>query len=177
MTVRAILEQKGHDVFTLGPNEKLSEAIRILAERRVGALVITNDDRKIIGILSERDIVRRLGKDPAGALALRIGDCMTRGVITCTRLTSIAEVMERMITMVPDATRLLDRMEAAGLIERQRSSEDRRFVTTRITRRGLELLDQLDEPVRTLHRQHLGALEPARLRELISLLAQVRDNA
>ncbi|NLG62961.1 MAG: MarR family transcriptional regulator [Candidatus Cloacimonetes bacterium] len=88
-----------------------------------------------------------------------------------------AEVMERMITMVPDATRLLDRMEAAGLIERQRSSEDRRFVTTRITRRGLELLDQLDEPVRTLHRQHLGALEPARLRELISLLAQVRDNA
>lgn len=58
MTVKAILEQKGHDVLTLGPNEKLSEAIRILAEHRIGALVITNGDRKIVGILSERDIVR-----------------------------------------------------------------------------------------------------------------------
>src|SRR5690606_22828598 len=88
-----------------------------------------------------------------------------------------AEVIERMITLVPDASRLLDRMEAAWLIARQRSSGDRGFVTMRITRRGLEVPDQLDESVRTLHRQHLGALEPARLRELISLLAQVRDNA
>ncbi|TIU54590.1 MAG: CBS domain-containing protein, partial [Mesorhizobium sp.] len=42
MTVKAILEKKGHDVLTLGPNEKLSEAIRILTEHRIGALVITN---------------------------------------------------------------------------------------------------------------------------------------
>ena len=62
MTVKAILEAKGHDVFTLGPNEKLSEAIRILADNRIGALVITNGDRKIVGILSERDIVRILAK-------------------------------------------------------------------------------------------------------------------
>lgn len=47
MTVKAILDRKGHDVFTLGPNEKLSEAIRLLAEHRVGALVITNGDNKI----------------------------------------------------------------------------------------------------------------------------------
>ena len=48
MTVKAILERKGHDVMTLGPNEKLSEAIRILAEHKIGALVITNGDRKIV---------------------------------------------------------------------------------------------------------------------------------
>ncbi len=53
MTVKAILERKGYDVLTLGPNEKLVEAIRMLAEHRVGALVITNGDRKIVGILSE----------------------------------------------------------------------------------------------------------------------------
>lgn len=88
-----------------------------------------------------------------------------------------AEVMERMITMVPDATRLLDRMEAAGLIERQRSSEDRRFVTTRITGQGVALLDELEEPVRELHRRHLGGLEESALRELIDLLTRVREGA
>ncbi|MHB1169634.1 MAG: MarR family winged helix-turn-helix transcriptional regulator [Longimicrobiales bacterium] len=88
-----------------------------------------------------------------------------------------AEVMERMITLVPDATRLLDRMEAAGLLERQRSREDRRFVTTRITPDGLALLEELDEPVRRLHQQHLGALEPAQLRRLIDLLRRVRDGS
>ncbi len=86
-----------------------------------------------------------------------------------------AEVMERMITLVPDATRLLDRMEAAGLLERQRSREDRRFVTTRITADGLSLLEELDEPVCDLHRRHLGALEPGQLRKLIDLLSRVRD--
>jgi CBS domain-containing protein len=68
VTVKAILEQKGHDVFTFGPNEKLAEAIRILAEHRIGALVITNGDGKIVGILSERDIVRALSARGAAAL-------------------------------------------------------------------------------------------------------------
>ncbi len=86
-----------------------------------------------------------------------------------------AEVMERMITMVPDATRLLDRMESAGLIERQRSSEDRRFVTTRITAQGAALLEELEEPVRELHRRHLGGLEESALRELVDLLTRVRE--
>ncbi len=88
-----------------------------------------------------------------------------------------AEVMERMIAQVPDATRLLDRMEAAGLIARQRSSEDRRFVTTRITPEGAALLERLDEPVCELHRQHLASLKKEDLRALIDLLARVRDGA
>lgn len=88
-----------------------------------------------------------------------------------------AEVMERMTTMVPDATRLLNRMEAAGLIERQRSNEDRRFVTTRITGQGAALLEELEEPVRELHRRHLGGLEESELRGLINLLRRVREGA
>ncbi|PZN58449.1 MAG: inosine-5-monophosphate dehydrogenase [Proteobacteria bacterium] len=98
MTVRAILEQKGHDVFTLGPNEKLSEAIRILAERRVGALVITNDDRKIIGILSERDIVRVLAKDGVAALDLAVRAAMTPKVKICNEKHTVNELMEIMTT-------------------------------------------------------------------------------
>jgi len=72
MTVKAILEKKGHDVMTLGPNEKLSAAIRMLADHKIGALVITNGDHKIVGILSERDIVRVVAKEGAAALDIAV---------------------------------------------------------------------------------------------------------
>jgi len=85
------------------------------------------------------------------------------------------EVMERMIARVPDATRLLDRMEAAGWIERTRSTADRRFVTTRITEEGLELLDELDEPVLALHRKHFKGVTNEDLSTLVELLAEVRE--
>jgi len=96
MTVKAILEAKGHDVVTLGPNEKLSEAIRLLAERRIGALVVTNGDRKIVGILSERDIVRTIGKEGASALDFIVRDVMTPKVNICNEHHTVNEVMEIM---------------------------------------------------------------------------------
>jgi CBS domain-containing protein len=96
MLVDTILQTKGVVVHTLPETDTLGDAVTLLNSHNIGAVVITGTGGAIVGILSERDIVRRLGKDPAGALALRIRDCMTRGVVTCTRLTSIAEVMERM---------------------------------------------------------------------------------
>jgi DNA-binding MarR family transcriptional regulator len=85
------------------------------------------------------------------------------------------EVMKRMVTQVPDATRLLDRMEKAGLIRRERSSEDRRFVTTLITACGLDLLARLDEPVLAMHRQQFAGLDDVALEQLIDLLGRLRD--
>jgi CBS domain-containing protein len=96
MTVKAILEQKGHDVFTMGPNEKLSNAIRVLAEQRIGALVITNGDRQIVGILSERDIVRCLAKEGAEALDHTVRAVMTPKVKICNENHTVSEVMEIM---------------------------------------------------------------------------------
>ncbi len=96
MTVKAILEAKGHDVVTLGPNEKLSEAVRLLAEHRIGALVVANGDRKIVGIISERDIVRVLGKSGGGALDLIVRDVMTPKVNICNENHTVNEVMEIM---------------------------------------------------------------------------------
>ena len=96
MTVKAILEAKGHDVVTLGPNEKLSEAVRLLAEYRIGALVVVNGDLKIVGIISERDIVRTLGKAGAGALDLAVRDVMTPKVNICNEQHTVNEVMEIM---------------------------------------------------------------------------------
>lgn len=88
-----------------------------------------------------------------------------------------SEIMERMIARVPDATRLLDRIQAVGLIVRERSSEDRRFVTTRITDQGLELLERLDEAVLELHKRQFAECDDEGLRGLIELLGLVRESA
>jgi DNA-binding MarR family transcriptional regulator len=86
------------------------------------------------------------------------------------------EVRERLVAQVPDASRLLDRMEAAGLIRRQRDAADRRFVTTRITEAGLRLVAELDGPIDELHRRRLGVLDQEELRTLIDLLARLRES-
>jgi len=84
------------------------------------------------------------------------------------------EVRDRMITPVPDATRLLDRLEEAGYVERCREGRDRRFVTARITPAGLDLLDGIDRPLEELHHRQLGHLSRSELRELSGLLSKVR---
>ncbi|MFL5386468.1 MAG: MarR family winged helix-turn-helix transcriptional regulator [Longimicrobiaceae bacterium] len=85
------------------------------------------------------------------------------------------EVRERLVAQVPDASRLLDRMEAAGLIRRERDTADRRFVTTRITAEGLRVVGELDGPIDALHRRRLGVLDASELETLIRLLARLRD--
>ncbi len=87
------------------------------------------------------------------------------------------DVRDRMVAKVPDVTRLLDRMEAAGLVKRERggSGSDRRYVTTRITEEGLRLVNSLDEPVSAMHRRMLGHMDESELRTLIDLLARARE--
>jgi DNA-binding MarR family transcriptional regulator len=85
------------------------------------------------------------------------------------------EVGERLVTQVPDVTRLLDRMETGGLINRRRNGEDRRFVATYITDKGLKLLEKIDRELPAMHARQLGHLSQKRLRELIDLLEEVRS--
>ena len=85
------------------------------------------------------------------------------------------EISDRMVNQVPDVTRLLDRLENAGLIVRERGTEDRRHVLTRITTAGLELLDVLDDPIQDLHQKQLGHLSSEQLTTLIELLALARN--
>jgi DNA-binding MarR family transcriptional regulator len=86
-----------------------------------------------------------------------------------------SEIMDRMIARVPDATRLLDRMEAAGLIARARDAADRRFVTTRITDRGLQLVAEAEGPVMALHEGQFTEVKEEELRRLVQLLERVRS--
>jgi DNA-binding MarR family transcriptional regulator len=85
------------------------------------------------------------------------------------------EVRDRLIALVPDATRLLDRLTEMGLVVREREGDDRRFVRSHITRAGLDLLRPLDDVVRTLHAKQLGHLGDRKLRSLVGLLAEARD--
>jgi DNA-binding MarR family transcriptional regulator len=85
------------------------------------------------------------------------------------------EIAARMITHDPDVTRLLDRLERLGLVERQRNDADRRVVTARITPEGQRLLAALDDPIAALHRRQLAHLSPEHLAMLIDLLQRVRE--
>ena len=95
MTVRAILDSKGHHVVSIEPDTRLSDAIKILADRRIGAVLVIKDQR-IEGILSERDIVRVLGARGAAVLDEPVREVMTRKVIGCREKDTVAEIMERM---------------------------------------------------------------------------------
>jgi CBS domain-containing protein len=96
MTVKAILSRKGGDVVTIAPTAILSAAVKLLAERRIGALVVTGPDNRVAGVLSERDIVRMLSERGPAALDENVGAVMTRKVTTCTEADTIAVIMERM---------------------------------------------------------------------------------
>jgi CBS domain-containing protein len=96
MTVRAILDLKGRDVTTIAPDKILSEAASLLSQHKIGALVVTGADRRVTGILSERDIVKAVSADGAAALGEKIGVRMTREVVTCGPHDTMAELMGRM---------------------------------------------------------------------------------
>jgi CBS domain-containing protein len=96
MTVRAILSRKGRDVSTIAPTANLSEAVKLLAQRRIGAVVVTGPDNRVAGILSERDIVRVLGERGPEALQDNVAAVMTRKVSTCQESETVAVLMEKM---------------------------------------------------------------------------------
>jgi CBS domain-containing protein len=96
MTVKTILSTKGSEVITIGPNASLEEAIAILNKRRIGALVVLGAEERVVGILSERDIVRALADLGAAALKEPLSRSMTRIVVTCCEADTVSELMERM---------------------------------------------------------------------------------
>jgi len=103
--------------------------------------------------------------------ALRILRGAGQDGIPCT------DIAERMITRDPDVTRLLDRLEKRGLVERSRGKQDRRVIYGKITAAGLNLLKEMDSPLRKFGREILRHVSQANLKLLIDLLEQVRGGA
>jgi CBS domain-containing protein len=100
MNVKTILAAKsrnlGGDTITIEPTADLAAAAGLLVQHRIGAVVICGAGGRLAGILSERDIIRALTEQGAGALTLPVGQVMTRNVMTCSEDDSVASLMERM---------------------------------------------------------------------------------
>jgi CBS domain-containing protein len=96
MQVRHILGEKGRDVIAISSDATLSEAARLLARKRIGAIVVRDEAGNLAGILSERDVVRAVADASVSALARPVSAFMTRAVATCCEQDTIEELMEMM---------------------------------------------------------------------------------
>src|SRR5260221_13997781 len=115
MTVRAILDTKGHQIQSVEPDAKLAAAIKILGERKIGAVLVMSKGR-IEGILSERDIVRVLGERGAAVLDEPVGAVMTRKVISCKQTDTVSAIMEMMTSGKFRHLPVVEDSKAVGLI-------------------------------------------------------------
>lgn len=96
MSVAQILRDKGRDVVITQPHQTLMEAAQLLAEKGIGAVVVSDVSRRVLGILSERDIVRAIARNGAGALDQSVSKYMTQKVFTVAEDTPVDTVMETM---------------------------------------------------------------------------------
>ncbi|MGH9020816.1 MAG: CBS domain-containing protein [Acidimicrobiales bacterium] len=108
MQVANLLTTKGNEVATISQERSVADAVAMLKERNIGALIVTGDTAPLVGILSERDVVRALAERGAAALAEHVADLMTRDVTTCAPTTSVTDLMglmtARRIRHVPVVT-------------------------------------------------------------------------
>lgn len=95
-TVGHILDRKGSDIFSVKPDDSMRDAVDLLNEKRIGALIVTNENGALEGILSERDIVRKLSEIPGQVLAQNVEALMTRKVHVSSREESLMSVLRRM---------------------------------------------------------------------------------
>lgn len=96
VSVKSILDQKGRDVVTTGPNTTVGDTARILHERKIGAIVIVGVEGKIAGIFSERDVVSAIAKHGTQALDMPVATAMTSNVHRCTEDHTVNQLMEMM---------------------------------------------------------------------------------
>lgn len=95
-TVQQLIARKGDVVYTIAPGETLSTAVKVLRDRRIGALLVADGTGALQGILSERDIVRKLAETPGQTLPQTVAENMTSKVESCTPSDPLVSVLRRM---------------------------------------------------------------------------------
>ena len=93
MRVSNLLATKGHDVATISQERSVYDAVQMLKERRIGALIVTGLTPPLTGVFSERDVVRALAESGAAVLDLKVADLMSTDVTTCDETTSLTDLM------------------------------------------------------------------------------------
>ncbi len=96
MTIASVLRAKGNAVISVGPDMTVQRIAEIIASKRIGAVVVLDADKQLVGIVSERDVVKAVAAKPDGIHDLRARDIMTSNVTTATARTTIEEAMEMM---------------------------------------------------------------------------------
>ncbi len=96
MQVKHILREKGREIISINSDATLSEAARLLARRRIGAVIVIGEDGSLAGILSERDVVRAVSDESVAALARPVSNFMTREITTCSEEDTVDGLMELM---------------------------------------------------------------------------------
>ncbi len=122
MTIAAILNNKGHEVVELGPEASLQDAASLLAERRIGCVPVI-EDGKVVGILSERDVVRSIGTGGAAALSRPVRELMTSPAVTITPdvavISALSLMTRRRIRHLPviDGVRMIGFVSIGDLVK------------------------------------------------------------
>jgi len=116
MTVARILAAKGGDVVTIQPHRTIAEVAAMLAEKRIGAVVVAGADGTVHGIVSERDLVRAIAQDGPAALSHAVTRHMTARVVTTSRHATVRAVMEQMTEGRFRHVPVLEHGRLAGLI-------------------------------------------------------------
>lgn len=96
MNIAQILKAKGRAVATARPDTMLTEIISRLIQKKIGAIVIVGDEGEVVGIVSERDVIRRLGEQGEAALKETVSLSMTSSVVSCQETSTLDEMMELM---------------------------------------------------------------------------------
>jgi CBS domain-containing protein len=116
MSVAAILKHKGHDIASVSPKARVTEIVNTLAERRIGAVLVRDSANQMLGIVSERDVVRCLAREGAAVLDMTAAQLMTSTLHTVTPDASVAEAMQRMTDSRVRHLPVLEHDELVGLI-------------------------------------------------------------
>lgn len=116
MFVSEILKSKGSDVFTIKGDRSIDELAKELVGRRIGAAVVVDGGKALIGVISERDIVYAIAEHGAACLDRKVADLMTADVVTCTPDTGIVEVMNQMTRRRIRHLPVIENGRLAGLV-------------------------------------------------------------
>jgi len=116
LRIKDLLSDKGHDVWSVHPDQSVFQAIKIMAEREVGALVVRDDENKLIGIISERDYARKVILKGKASMQTKVAEIMSRPVITVAEEARIDECMDLMTRRKIRHLPVLDRSTLIGMI-------------------------------------------------------------
>lgn len=137
MKVINILQSKGTDVFAVTTSTTIKEAVDVLGERNIGAVIVKDASGRVSGILSERDVVRRIRTEGPAALGRPVGDCMTPSPITCGPDATLDEILEKMTNRrirhlpVVEGGRLLGVISIGDVVKRKIDNAERETAALR----------------------------------------------